>query len=215
MGVHDCHASQLVNRLLSHEIDVRQFFKEADKLPDHDRQCLGDLIRQHYDEARRHMERDSPQPQTKEELPERRREPRYPTREPVEVEGALGKGQRLAGFVLDVSRSGLQLELKSPIGKGTKIKITFPAQIIVFGDVRYCRSEGTVFQAGVLIEKVLYSSHAADRHLQNAELNLLISGEGLTAAKLIELRKHLIHCKACESRLERATGAQSTSTKKK
>jgi hypothetical protein len=149
-----------------------------------------------------------------EEFSEKRRERRYPTREPVEIENALGKGQRLAGFVLDVSRSGLQLEINSPIGKGTKIKITFPAQIIVFGDVRYCRPQGTVFHAGVLIEKVLYSSHAADRHLQNAELNLLISGEGLTAAKVIELRKHLMHCKACESRLKRTTAAQSTSMKK-
>ena len=120
----------------------------------------------------------------------------------------------MPGFVLDVSPSGLQLELGSPIGKGTKIKITFPAQFVVFGDVRYCRPVGTVFHAGVLIEKVLYSSHAADSHLQNTELNRLISGEGLKAAKVIELRKHLTHCKACESRLEHAMEAQSTSTKK-
>jgi len=156
---------------------------------------------------------ESPQPQTQEELSERRREPRYPIRDPVEIENAPG-GRRLPGFVLDVSRSGLQLELSSPIGKGAKIKITFPAKFIVFGDVCHCRRAGTVFHADVLIEKVLYSSHAADRHLQNAELNLLKSGEGLTAAKVMELRKHFIHCKTCESRLEEAMAAQSTSTKR-
>jgi hypothetical protein len=48
--------------------------------------------------------RESPQPQ--EELSERRREPRYPIRDPVEIENAPG-GRRLPGFVLDVSRSGL------------------------------------------------------------------------------------------------------------
>jgi hypothetical protein len=156
---------------------------------------------------------ESPQPQPQEELSERRQEPRYPIRDPVEIENAPG-GRRLPGFVLDVSRSGLQLELSSPIGKGAKIKITFPAQFIVFGDVRYCQRAGTVFHADVLIEKVLYSSHAADRHLQNAELNLLKSGEGLTAAKVMELRKHLIHCKTCESRLDESMAAQSTSTKR-
>lgn len=154
----------------------------------------------------------SPQPQTQEELSEKRREPRYPIRDPVEIENAPG-GRRLPGFVLDVSRSELQLELSSPIGKGTKIKITFPAQFIVFGDVCYCRRAGMVFHADVLIEKVLYSSHAAHRHLQNAELNLLKSGEGLTAAKVMELRKHFIHCKTCKSRWEEAMAAQSTSKK--
>jgi len=156
--------------------------------------------------------RESSKPQAQDELPERRQEPRYPIRDPVEIENVPG-GRRLPGFVLDVSRSGLQLEIGSPIGKGAKIKITFPAQFIVFGDVCYCRRAGTVFHAEVLIEKVLYSSHAADRHLQKAELNLLKSGEGLTAAKVMELRKHLIHCKTCESRLDEAMAAQSTSTK--
>ena len=157
--------------------------------------------------------REAPRAQT-EEFSERRREPCCPTRDPVEVENAPGGGRRLPGFVLDVSRSRLQLEISSPIGKGTKIKITFPAQFIVFGDVCYCRPAGTVFHADVLIEKVLYSSHAADRHLQKAELNLLKSGEGLTAAKVMELRTHLIHCKTCESRLDEAMAAQSTSTKR-
>jgi hypothetical protein len=157
--------------------------------------------------------RESPQPQTQEQLSERPREPRHPIRDPVEIENAPG-GRRLPGFVLDVSRSGLQLELGSPIGIGTKIKITFPAQFIVFGDVCYCRRAGAVFHADVLIGKVLYSSHAADRHLKNAELNLLKSGEGLTAAKVMELRKHLIHCKTCESRLEEAMAAQFTSKKR-
>ena len=38
--------------------------------------------------------------------------------------------------------------------------------------------------------------------------------EGLTAAKVMELRKHLIHCKTCESRLDESMAAQSTSTKR-
>ena len=54
---------------------------------------------------------------------ERRREPRYPCNDPVMVRVSPGDGNRLPATLIDVSRSGLRLEIGVPLIKGGEIEI--------------------------------------------------------------------------------------------
>jgi hypothetical protein len=46
-------ASELLNRLLRHEISVEEFFSEADKLPDEDLKALWALLKDRVEEINR------------------------------------------------------------------------------------------------------------------------------------------------------------------
>src|SRR5580693_3203699 len=84
-------------------------------------------------------------------LAERRREIRYPTQDAAEVEVRHGEILRMPAMVVDVSRSGLRLELPAAVGRGEQVKISLPRQVVILGEVRYCKRSGMVFYAGVLI----------------------------------------------------------------
>jgi hypothetical protein len=60
-----------------------------------------------------------------EEIPmqERRRDARYPTSDPAEVEIFPQAVVREGALILDVSRSGLRVHLKTEAPKGTRLKI--------------------------------------------------------------------------------------------
>lgn len=88
---------------------------------------------------------------------ERRREPRYPCNDPVKVRVISKGGPRFPATVLEVSRSGLRLELDIPIAKGSDIEVTVRGHVVIFGEIRYCRRTGDSFHAGILIREVLYS----------------------------------------------------------
>src|SRR5258707_456189 len=89
-------------------------------------------------------------------LLERRSEARYPTRDVVEVK-ILEKDSwcRVAATIVDVSRSGLRLELRSPIAKGSQVEIILGRALVIFGEVRYCRRGGEAVYVGILIEQVV------------------------------------------------------------
>jgi len=53
-------------------------------------------------------------------LAERRRETRYPTQDAAEVEVRHGEILRMPAMVVDVSRSGLRLELPAPVDAGSR-----------------------------------------------------------------------------------------------
>jgi len=69
----------------------------------------------------------------------RRSEARYPTHDSVEYRILSGQVPRLPATVLDVSRSGLRLELPLLIHRDCRIEILWPGKIAIFGEIRYCR----------------------------------------------------------------------------
>src|SRR5579872_4630465 len=96
-------------------------------------------------------------------LAERRREARYPTQDPAEVEVRHGEMLRMPAMVVDVSRSGMRLELPAAVGRGEQVKITLPRQVMILGEIRYCRRAGIVYHAGVLIQEVFHGQASEDQ----------------------------------------------------
>jgi PilZ domain len=131
---------------------------------------------------------------------ERRREPRYPCNDPVMVRVSPGDGNRLPATLIDVSRSGLRLEIGVPLIKGGEIEIVLSKQIAIFGKVRHCRRSGEKYQAGVLIQEAFYSSKASD-HVSDEQLSSYLTGHGLTLTQVIKVRDHLALCSTCRLRM--------------
>ena len=131
---------------------------------------------------------------------ERRREPRYPCNDPVMVRVLPGDGSRVPGTLVDVSRSGLRLEVGIPLVKGGEIEIVLSKQIAIFGKVRHCRRSGDKYQAGVLIQEAFYSSKTSD-HVSDDQLGSYLTGRGLTLTQVIKVRDHLALCSNCRLRM--------------
>jgi PilZ domain len=132
---------------------------------------------------------------------EKRREARYPTNDPAEVEIANGGAGRSPATVLDVSKSGLRLKLESCINKGAEVRVTLQRNIVIFGQIRYCRPLGDAFDAGVLIHDMSQNSGQASSHIEDDLLSLYVVGKGLTVPEVIKLKEHLVNCESCRIRL--------------
>lgn len=133
---------------------------------------------------------------------ERRSEARYPTHDPAEIRILPLSGPRLPATVVDVSRSGLRLELATQLARGLDIEIVVAAKLAVFGEVRYSRRVGVVFHAGVRIRDVHYvHSHRGD-HIADDQLHLYVSGSGLKVPEVIRVRDHLRECGHCQIRFQ-------------
>ncbi|HYL76913.1 MAG TPA: PilZ domain-containing protein [Bryobacteraceae bacterium] len=137
-------------------------------------------------------------------LLERRREARYPTSDPATVDVPYEKIAGLAAVVVDVSRSGLRLQLQQSIGRGMQVKITLSPQVVILGEVRYCRRAATGFYAGILVQESPFPEPDAAQHIKEDELGLYLVGKGLTVAEIIQLKAHLVNCKSCQTRLQEA-----------
>jgi len=131
---------------------------------------------------------------------ERRREARYPTQDPIELETLPGPSGPIYGTILDVSRSGLRIALRKRIGRGEQVKIKLHRSII-FGEVRYCRSVPDGFHAGVKIQGVVGPPGRDSKHIADDPLSLYAVGKGLSVPEVIEVRDHLARCEACRARL--------------
>ncbi len=127
---------------------------------------------------------------------ERRREPRYPCNDPVEIRILPGDGSRVPATLMDVSRSGLRLELGTPVPKGTEIEILLSKQLAVSGRVRHCRRVGAKYQAGILILQAIDSSQPSE-HVSDEQLGSYLNGRGLTLTQAIKVRDHLAVCSTC------------------
>jgi len=131
---------------------------------------------------------------------ERRREPRYPCNDPVMVRVLPGDGNRIPATLVDVSKSGLRLEIAVPLLKGSEIEIVLSKQIAIFGKIRHCRRSGDNYQAGILIQEAFYSSKAND-HVSDDQLGGYLTGHGLTLTQVIKVRDHLALCSTCRLRM--------------
>jgi PilZ domain len=134
-------------------------------------------------------------------LPERRREARYPTNDPATVDVPYEKITGLAAVVVDVSRSGLRLELPQSIARGMQVTITLSKQLVITGEVRYCRRVGNGFQAGILVQNATFPAPSNNEHIGDPELGFYLVGKGLSVAEIIVLKAHLLACKSCQERL--------------
>jgi len=134
-------------------------------------------------------------------VPERRREARYPTQDPAKVDVHYENISGMAATVLDVSRSGLRLELPQSISRGMQITISLSSQLVITGEVRYCRRAGNGFQAGILVQNATFPEPVNDQHIGDPELGFYLVGKGLSVAEIIALKAHLLTCKFCQGRL--------------
>jgi PilZ domain len=85
---------------------------------------------------------------------ERRKEVRYPTNDPALVRLSPGK-EYVSGTILEISKSGVRIELNSPITAGSRVEIILPGGAVVFGSIRHCKRVADAQHAGVLIEHVV------------------------------------------------------------
>jgi PilZ domain len=86
---------------------------------------------------------------------EKRHEHRYSTNDPAEVKVLPSDGVVLTAKIVDVSRSGVGIEIERPLLKSTRVEIGSPRhKLVIFGEVRYCKPAGARFHIGVLIEGV-------------------------------------------------------------
>jgi len=141
-------------------------------------------------------------------LIERRWEPRYTTNDPATVKVLPAGTTQASGLILDISRFGLRVQLPMSLDKGMEVKVTMPLGVVVVGQVRYCRGADSAFQVGIATREVIYALDEQDQHLHDDTLVLFASGRGLTAAEVIKLKDHLVHCEDCRIRLADAPIAQ-------
>ena len=130
---------------------------------------------------------------------ERRREHRYPCNNPVEICIVEDGSARIAATVIEVSRSGLRIELDTPVLRGTEVQILMSKHLSVSGRVRHCRRAGAKYQAGVLILEAVDSSKPSD-HVSDQQLSSYLAGQGLTLTQAIRVREHLAVCRTCRLR---------------
>ena len=135
--------------------------------------------------------------------PEKRKEARYPAHDAVEIR-ILPEGHLLRATIIDVSRSGLRLELETALAKQSRIEVFTASKLTIVGEVRYCRKASGVFHAGVQIEEVVSAESSSSQHLPEDDLVLYVAGKGLTQAEIRRVEDHLSKCRSC-SRLRAQT----------
>ena len=134
---------------------------------------------------------------------EKRREPRYPTHDAVEVKTLPYSEAPMQANVLDVSKSGMKLEIDRQLLPGSRIEILMPSsKLVLFAQVRYCRRFGALYYAGVLIEDVVPPKRDA-MHLGDNEISRHLSGRGMGAAEVLWIESHLSWCDACKQEVEK------------
>lgn len=106
---------------------------------------------------------------------EQRRETRYQTNDPVEVEILQAGFQRVTASIVDISRSGLCLQSETTIGKGAQVKITLEKQVVIFGEVQYCRPARGGFHSGIVIQDVFHPPTAKAKEKDGSRMRRRVS----------------------------------------
>jgi hypothetical protein len=127
---------------------------------------------------------------------DRRRDLRYPSHVPVEIRIFPGDGSSVPATLMDISLSGLQLEIDATVPKGAQIEILLSKQLAVFGVVRHCRRIGAKYRAGIRIVHAFYASES-EEHISGELISRYLTGIGLSPAEVLRLRNHLRICAAC------------------
>ena len=109
---------------------------------------------------------------------------------------------RLTVTVVDVSRSGCQIELQTPVDEGVMIELHLK-EVIVMGVIVNCRphDEGR-YRAGIQTTKVT-ESPLRTRHLPESDFELYALGNSLSEAQRELYVGHLELCEQCRHRLSK------------
>ena len=83
---------------------------------------------------------------------DRRRSMRFPANDEAQVEVAGDPPVNLPAYLRDASRTGMRLALPMAVSSGAQIKIKIGDASPLLGQVRYCRSAGSVYYAGVELQ---------------------------------------------------------------
>jgi hypothetical protein len=128
---------------------------------------------------------------------ERRREHRYPANDIVEVHAVGSLGDRFPATIVDLSRSGLRLEVGKPLSRGTRLEIVLKNRAIIFGESCYARPKNGLYQVGVSIESVYFARTSASEHVDVTLLRDYGRGGSLATEQVLEVRNHLRDCEVC------------------
>lgn len=83
---------------------------------------------------------------------ERRHSERFPADDEADVEVSGDSTFTLSGFLRDVSQMGLRLALPERVSPGASVRISLArGGTRLTGEVRYCRSAGDIYYAGVVL----------------------------------------------------------------
>jgi hypothetical protein len=140
-------------------------------------------------------------------LIEKRREQRYPACDMVEVEVIGAPNSRFGGMIVDISKSGLRLEVGKPLARGAHLEIVLPSRAIVIGEARYCRTKGKLYYVGVSIQGVYFAQSASSRHIDKDLIARYARGQDLDTIDSMEIRSHLVVCEACRDDLAKSRQA--------
>ncbi len=132
---------------------------------------------------------------------EKRREVRYPCSDPAELRVAKGDGTVFPAKLLDISRTGLRLELGVSLQVHAEVVITLHKQAVLFGTVRHCREVNGGFSAGIQISDVVYADTLENGHVRRDLLERYLAGKGLVTSEVLSVREHLRHCRSCRAHL--------------
>jgi hypothetical protein len=158
-----------------------------------DRRIVRDVPSQETHDGQREIRRAAPQAVQV----ERRREPRYPANDIVEVQVIGSSAECFPGTILDLSRSGLRLEVGKPLSRGTHLEIVLRNRAIIFGESCYARSKNGLYQVGVSIENVYFAKSDASQHVEIKLLRHYSRGGSLTTLQVLEVKNHLRDCETC------------------
>jgi len=138
---------------------------------------------------------------------DRRGEPRFPSKGLADlVVMSPPRFQRLTGTVVNVSRSGFQIDLDEPIEERGRIEIRLK-EFIVSGVVTNCRRHGVDgYRVGVRTVEVT-DAPLGTRHFLEADVEPYLRGKGLSEAQREQYTAHLSHCVSCKGRVAEARRA--------
>ena len=132
---------------------------------------------------------------------ERRKEARYVCHDAVQIRLLPGDGRMVLGAMMDISKSGVRVEIPIPAVKGSEIEVMIPREMIIFGEVRHSRRSGEIYVVGMMIRDVFYARQQEGMHVHTDQLSRYLAGKGLSAPEAISVRQHLQYCRYCRSRL--------------
>jgi hypothetical protein len=139
---------------------------------------------------------------------ETRRENRYPTHDDARMSVGPPNQDSLPCKILNVSRSGMQLELDTKVAVRSRVQITLVSDmsrgVVIFGEIRYCQRAGDLFHAGVEIHDAVFGRTLVSDHIDEDRLSLYAAGLGLTSSEVLRIKRHLERCSICIAALDDA-----------
>lgn len=137
--------------------------------------------------------------------PDRERRILYEKNDPAELEILPEPGPRIGARVMDISRAGLRVWLRSRIEGNAEVKVQLRSDAVISGKVRYSRRRGAGFDAVIVVREVTCAPEPDKqmRHLHCAELALYLVNKRSTNREVLRVQGHLDSCKNCRALLAR------------